>query len=332
MKGIVLNRQLDSKIEFVTVPDPELKSGEALVRIKSASLNHRDEWCRQGLYPNLSDGVVLGSDGAGVVEKVSDESHASWIGKEVIINPAMFWGADQRAQSKEFQILGMPRNGTLAEFIAIPLDRLLEKPSHLSWEEAAALPLAGVTAYRALIFQGQAKAGDQVLVTGIGGGVAQFAAQYAKAIGATLSVSSSRSSKLEKAMIAGAEFGFNYLEPDWTEKALNATDGFDVIIDGAAGDSINQLIHVCKPGGRIVLYGATMGLPNKLEARKVYWNQLKIMGSTMGSDQDFQNMIALVEEKKIRPVVDQIFTFENAVKAFDLMKAGDQFGKIVLKP
>lgn len=332
MKGIVLNRQLESKIEFVTVPDPELKGGEALVRIKSASLNHRDEWCRQGLYPNLSDGVVLGSDGAGVVEKVSDESNLSWIGKEVIINPAMYWGTDQRAQSKDFKILGMPRNGTLAEFIAIPVDRLHEKPSHLTWEEAAALPLAGVTAYRALFYQGQAKAEDKVLVTGIGGGVAQFAAQYAKAMGAKLSVSSSRSSKLEKAKSAGAEFGFNYLEPDWTEKALNATDGFDVIIDGAAGDSINQLIHVCKPGGRIVLYGATMGLPGKLEARKVYWNQLKIMGSTMGSDLDFQNMIGYVKEKQIHPAIDQVFTFENATKAFDLMKAGDQFGKIVLKP
>lgn len=332
MKGIVLNRQLESKIEFVTVPDPELKGGEALVRIKSASLNHRDEWCRQGLYPNLSDGVVLGSDGAGVVEKVSDESNLSWIGKEVIINPAMYWGTDQRAQSKDFKILGMPRNGTLAEFIAIPVDRLHEKPSHLTWEEAAALPLAGVTAYRALFYQGQAKAEDKVLVTGIGGGVAQFAAQYAKAMGAKLSVSSSRSSKLEKAKNAGAEFGFNYLEPDWTEKALIATDGFDVIIDGAAGDSINQLIHVCKPGGRIVLYGATMGLPGKLEARKVYWNQLKIMGSTMGSDLDFQNMIGYVKEKQIHPAIDQVFTFENATKAFDLMKAGDQFGKIVLKP
>ncbi|HSF55443.1 MAG TPA: zinc-binding dehydrogenase, partial [Algoriphagus sp.] len=307
-------------------------SGEALIRIKSASLNHRDEWCRQGLYPNLSDGVVLGSDGAGVVEKVSDKSNESWIGKEVIINPAMFWGADQRAQSKDFKILGMPRNGTLAEYIAISVDRLYEKPSHLTWEEAASLPLAGVTAYRALIYQGQAKAGDQVLVTGIGGGVAQFAAQYAKAIGAKLSVSSSRSSKLEKAQQSGADFGFNYLEPDWTEKAVKATEGFDVIIDGASGDSINQLINVCKPGGRIVIYGATMGLPSKLEARKVYWNQLKIMGSTMGSDLDFQSMISFVKEKQIRPAIDQVFTFDNAVKAFDLMKAGDQFGKIVLKP
>ena len=194
------------------------------------------------------------------------------------------------------------------------------------------MPLAGLTAFRALRYQGQAKEGDQVLVTGIGGGVAQFAAQYAKGIGAKLSVSSSRSSKLEKAKSAGADFGFNYLEQDWTDSALQATGGFDVIIDGAAGDSINQLIHVCKPGGRIVLYGATMGLPGKLEARKVYWNQLKIMGSTMGSDQDFRDMTAFVEEKNIHPEIDRIFTFANAESAFDLMKEGNQFGKIVLKP
>lgn len=332
MKGIVLDRSTVSKIAFASVAEPVLKAGEALVRVKATALNHRDEWCRQGLYPNLRDGVVLGSDGAGIVDKVADSIDSAWLGKEVIINPALNWGADQRAQSKDFQILGMPRSGTLAEYVAIPVDRLHEKPAHLTWEEAAALPLAGVTAYRALLYQGEAKSGDQVLVTGIGGGVAQFAAQYAVALGATLSVSSSRSIKLEQGKNLGAEHGFNYLESDWVEKALEATGGFDVIIDGAAGDSINQLIHACKPGGRIMIYGATTGLPGKLEARKVYWNQLKIMGSTMGSDQDFRNMLSFVAEKKIRPAIDQIFKFDDALAAFERMAAGDQFGKIVLIP
>jgi zinc-binding alcohol dehydrogenase/oxidoreductase len=332
MKAIVLNRTLDAKIEITSLREPVLGRGEALVRIKAAALNHRDEWCRQGLYPNISDGIVLGSDGAGVVEKVGDDVDSSWLGKEVIINPAMNWGNNQLAQSKDFQILGMPRNGTFAEYLAIPADRLHEKPSHLSWEEAAALPLAGLTAFRALFFQGQAKAGDQVLVSGIGGGVAQFAAQYAVALGATLSVSSSRSAKLERGKKLGASNGFNYLEPDWSDQALKDTGGFDVIVDGAAGDSINQLIHACKPGGRIVIYGATMGLPGKLEARKVYWNQLKIMGSTMGSDQDFEDMLVFVKEKEIRAEIDRVFTFDEARSAFDLMAVGDQFGKIVIKP
>src|SRR5690606_21634262 len=332
MKGIVLNRQRDSKIEFASLPDPELKSGEALIRIKAAALNHRDEWCRQGLYPNLSDGTVLGSDGAGIVEKVSDTDDSSWVGKEVIINPAMYWGPDQRAQSKDFKILGMPRNGTFAEYLAVPVDRLHLKPEHLSWEEAAALPLAGVTAYRALIYQGQAAGGDSILISGIGGGVAQFAFQSALAIGAQVSVSSSRADKLEKDKHLGAHHGYRYDDPNWTDRAVLETGGFDVIIDGAAGDSINQLIHACRPGGRIVLYGATAGLPSKLEARKVDWNQLKIMGSTMGSDEDFIGMMSLVKEKRIRPVIDQIFSFEDALNAFEHMEAGNQFGKIVLKP
>ncbi|MFN3996485.1 zinc-binding dehydrogenase [Algoriphagus sp.] len=332
MKGIVLDRKFESKIKLSDVSKPEIKSGEALVRIKAAALNHRDEWCRQGLYPNLRDGVILGSDGAGIIEKVNDEEHASWQGKEVILNPGFNWGQNQKAQSKEFKILGMPENGTFAEYLAIPVDRLHEKPTHLNWEEAAALPLAGVTAFRALVYQGDVQAGDQVLVTGIGGGVAQFAAQFAKAKGAILSVSSSRGTKLEKAKNDGADFLFNYTESNWTEKAIEATGGFDVIIDGAAGDTLNQLISVCKPGGKIVFYGATMGNPGKIEARKVFWNQLKIMGSTLGSDQDFLNMLALVKEKEIKPVIDQVFSLADAEKAFDRMKAGDQLGKIVLIP
>ncbi len=332
MKGIVLNRQLDSKIKLTEVQNPVLKSGEALIRIKAAALNHRDEWCRQGLYPNLSDGVILGSDGAGIVEKVFDESDNEWVGKDVIIHPGINWGPNQKAQSREFKILGMPENGTLAEYLAVPVDRLHEKPTHLSWEESAALPLAGVTAYRALVYQGEVQAGDHVLVTGIGGGVAQFAAQFAKAKGAILSVSSSRSAKLEKAKNDGADYVFNYLDPDWTAKALENTGGFDLIIDGAAGDTLNQLISVCRPGGKIVFYGATMGNPGKIEARKVFWNQLKIMGSTMGSDFDFLEMLALVKMEEIRPVIDQVFPLSEAVRAFDRMKAGDQLGKIVLIP
>ena len=333
MKGLIFNQQFPSKILFGSVADPVLRSGEALVRIKAAALNHRDEWSRQGLYPNLKDGVILGSDGSGIVERVFDEANSFWVGKEVIINPSKNWGPNQKAQSKDFQILGMPENGTFAEYLAIPVDRLHTKPPHLSWEEAAALPLAGLTAFRALTYQGNVQEGEQVLVTGFGGGVAQFAAQFAKAKGAILSVSSSRSSKLEKAKTLGSDFQFNYLEPDWTQKSIEATNGgFDLIIDSAAGDTLSQLISICKPGGRIVIYGATMGNPGKVEARKIFWNQLKIMGSTMGSDQDFLDLLAFVQEKKIHPVIDQIFAMEEAEKAFDRMKAGDQLGKIVLIP
>lgn len=332
MKGIVLNRTLADKIALEEVILPDLKKDEVLVKIKAAALNHRDEWCRVGLYPNLKDGVVLGSDGSGIVESVGSEVDTEWKGKEVIINPALYWGPNQAVQSKEFEILGMPRNGTLAEFVIVPADRLFEKPSHLSFEQAAALPLAGLTAFRALVYQGEIKSGRKVLITGIGGGVAQFAFQFALAFGAEVYVSSSKPEKIHRAMEQGALGGYNYLEATWTENALAETGGFDLIIDGAAGSGLNDLVAVTKPGGRIVFYGATQGNPGKIEARRIFWNQLKVIGTTMGSDEDFRQMIAFVKDKKIVPVVDSVFSFEDAVKAFDRMRVGAQSGKIVLTP
>ena len=332
MKAIVLNNLLEDKIQIEKLPVPIPQPDEVVVKLKAAALNHRDEWSRKGLYPNLKNGVVLGSDGAGIVYALGSEISSFWLGKEVLINPALHWGSNQAAQGKNFEILGMPRNGTLAEYVTIPADRLHEKPLHLSWEEAAALPLAGLTAYRALVYQGQVKAGEKVLVTGIGGGVAQFAAKFAIALGATVYSSSSSREKSRMAISLGVSDVFNYNADGWIQEALEKTGGFDLIIDGAAGDSLNQLITVCKPGGRIVFYGATRGNPGKLEARNVFWNQLKIMGSTMGSDQDFEEMLALVNKHQIKPIIDGIFPMEKATAAFDRMKEGAQFGKLVVIP
>lgn len=332
MKGIVLDRSLPSKIDFREVEEKQLQDHQVKITLKAAALNHRDEWCRQGLYPNISDGIILGSDGAGIISEVG-KSVSNWkVGEEVIINPALFWGNDQKAQSKDFQIIGMPTHGTLANTILVSSDRIHSKPKHLSWEEAAALPLAGLTAFRALVYQGNIKENDRVLITGIGGGVAQFAAQFAIKKGAEVYVSSSSKEKIEKALEFGAKGGFNYREKTWTEEALSNTGGFDLIIDGASGDPLNDLIKVSRPGGRIVIYGATRGNPEKLEARRIFWNQLKIIGSTMGSDQDFQAMLDFVNQKKLHPIIDQVFQLDDGEKALDRMKAGSQMGKIVLIP
>ncbi len=332
MKGIVLQRDQAAKIQLLDLPKPVCGPGEVLIKIKAAALNHRDEWCRKGLYPNLKDGVILGSDGAGSVEEVGAGVNSSLVGQEVLINPAKNWGTNQKAQSREFEILGMPSNGTLAEYIAVPADRIHEKPKHLSWEEAAALPLAGLTAYRALVVKGQVQAGDQVLVTGIGGGVAQFAAQFALALGAKVFVSSSDPEKIAQAIAQGASMGFNYTEANWSAAALQQTGGMDLVIDGASGDTLPHLMEVCKPGSRIVFYGATRGNPGQLEARKLFWNQLQLIGTTMGTDTDFLHMLQLVEKFKIKPVVDQCYPFSKAEEAFDRMKQGKQFGKITLVP
>lgn len=333
MKAIVLNLDSKEKIKLTDVQESILGPGEVRVKIKAAALNHRDEWSRQGLYPSLKSGVILGSDGAGVVSELGKGVDSFWLGKEVIINAAINWGDNQNFQGKDFEILGMPRNGTFAESVVVPADRLHQKPDHLTWEEAAALPLAGLTAYRALTFQGQLQEDENVLVTGFGGGVAQFAAQFALALGAKVSISSSSSDKIKKGLKMGVSFGYDYTNAKWVDQAIEATrGGFDLIIDGAAGDTFNQLIQVCKPGGRVIFYGATRGNPGKLEARRIFWNQLKIIGSTMGSDKDFRKMLQLVERRKIHPVIDKVFSLDQAVDAFDRMRAGEQMGKIILKP
>ncbi len=332
MNAVTLESGLADKINIGEVDLPKLTSGFVRVKVKAAALNHRDEWARKGLYPNLKDGIILGSDGAGVVSEVTDEKDKVWVGQEVIINPALFWGNDQKAQSKEFGILGIPTNGTLAEYVDIPADRLHQKPDHLSWEEAAALPLAGLTAYRALFYRAGLNNGQKVLVTGFGGGVAQFATQFALAAGAQVWVSSSSSSKLSTAKELGVEGGFDYTNDTWPQEAKTASDGFDVIIDGAAGPSFKDLLKVCKPGGTIVFYGATRGNPEGLDARRIFWNQLNIKGSTMGSDDDFADMIAFVKNHQIKPLVDKVFHLKDAVAAFDRMKAGEQTGKIVICP
>ena len=331
MKAIVLNRKTSSKLELVDINLPVLEKNQVNVGIKAAALNHRDEWCRQGLYPNLQDGVVLGSDGAGTVIEAGSKDLEKWIDKEVIINPAMYWGQDENVQSHDFQILGMPSHGTLAASVHVTADRLHEKPSFMSWEAAAALPLAGLTAYRALMVQGRVKKGEKVLVTGFGGGVAQFAAQFAVAQEAEVYVSSSSEDKISAALQLGIRGGYKYSDEKWVKQALEETGGFDLIVDSAMGDTLNNLINVVRPGGRIVFYGATKGNPSGFNARKVFWNQIKIMGSTMGSDRDFEAMLSFVNSHQINPVVDQVFTLEEAEKAFDRMKNGQQLGKIVIK-
>lgn len=332
MKAIVLQRSKDAKIEFVAVPKPVCGPQEVLIGVKAAALNHRDEWSRKGLYPNLVDGTVLGSDCAGIVEAVGSAIDPAYLGLAVVVNPASHWGDNPLAQGKSFEILGMPRNGTFAEYLAVSADRIHPKPSHLSWEEAAALPLAGLTAYRALVVQGELKKGEQVLVTGIGGGVAQFAAQFAIALGAKCFVSSSSEEKRQAAHNQGVTGVFDYSSSAWATEALEKTGGMDLIIDGAAGDTLAQLMTVAKPGARLVFYGATRGNPGQVDMRKLFWNQLKLIGTTMGTDEDFVAMLALVNSKQLIPKVDQVFPLAEAEKAFDRMRAGDQFGKLVLTP
>ncbi|MFA8016697.1 zinc-binding dehydrogenase [Bremerella cremea] len=330
MPGLLITK-LKSPLELKDYDLGELKPGYAKIALKAAALNRRDYWITQGLYPGIELPKVLGSDGAGIVQQVGDTKDDNWLDQEVIINPGWNWGTSEAAQSPQFTILGMPQNGTFTTHLHAPVEMLRAKPKHLSWEEAAALPLSGVTAFRATMSQGQLRPGEKVLVSGIGGGVATLALQFAVAIGAEVAVTSSSEAKIAKAKEMGAKCGFNYKEEGWQKQAAEKFGRPNLIIDSAAGKGYANLIDLAAPGCRIVNYGATTGPPEKVDMFKVFWNQLKLIGSTMGSPADFRGMLELVEKHEIRPIVDQVFSLAQGNEALARMEQGEQFGKIVLR-
>ena len=304
------------------VPDQALPvpaEGQVVVKLHAAALNHRDVWITQGKYPGIVTPVILGSDGAG-----------SYEGRKVLINPNIQWGDNPRYPSPDYSILGMPVNGTLAEYIAVSPDRLHEQPPHLSDAEAAALPLAGLTAWRSLFTKGQLAAGERVLITGIGGGVALLAAQLAVCAGAHVFVTSGHDHKLAAARELGVAGGVNYREAGWEKSLQRVAGNFDLIIDSAGGEGFQALLKLAAPGGRIVSYGGGQGAVPSFSPQAIFWKQLHIMGSSMGTDAEFADMLAFVAQHRIRPVIDSIVPLEEAPEAFAKMAAGQQLGKLVI--
>lgn len=317
MKAVVL----DKEGAYPTHMDVnfEVNQGEEEVTLSAAALNHRDVWISKGMYPGIKVPCILGSDGVGTYQ-----------GRKVIINPGMNWGENKKVQDKSFSILGMPKNGTFAEMLSVEKKYIYDLPKHLTDTEGAALPLAGVTAYRALVTKCKPRNGETVLVTGIGGGVALFAMQYARAIGCRVFVSSSSPEKIEKALEMGCEGGVLYTKEDWHKDLLKLSGGIDVVIDGAGGEGFSRFPSIANPGGRIAFYGGTRGKIPKLSPQVIFWKQLSLFGSTMGSDQDFLDMVNFVDRHQIKPIVDSVYSLSEARKAFERMEKGGQFGKIVI--
>jgi NADPH:quinone reductase-like Zn-dependent oxidoreductase len=331
MKAVVLE-ELNQKLVVKEVATPEIESHEALVRVRAAAYNHRDLWIQKGQYAGIRYPIILGSDGCGEVDKVGADVSKDWIGKEVIINPSLNWGNNPRVQAKDYIILGTPNDGTFAEYVKIDARLLHPKPPHLSHEAAAALPLAGLTGYRATIKRAQTKAGENVLITGIGGGVALLCMQFAIAAGCNVYVTSGSDDKIKAAMDMGAKGGVNYKNDNWDKELKSMSGGgFDAIVDSSAGDTFAKLVDIAKPAARIAMYGATLGPFNSGVPAKIFWKQLDILGSTMGNDEEFAEMLSFVNSHKIVPLVDSIFPMEKAQEAIDKMSKGEQLGKIVLK-
>lgn len=314
------------EMKLKEMDEPKAKPGEVVVSLKAAGINRRD----LGLIKRYGDNpaaLIIGSDGAGVVESVGEDVIDFTAGDAVIINPALRWYTNSEAPPPEFDILGMPDHGTFAEKIALPADQLERKPRYLSWEEAGSLVLPGVTGYRALFTKGQLKKGDTLFIPGAGSGVATFLIQFAKNIGARVIVTSRSEEKRQQAEKIGADLAIP-TDSDWVKELAGET--IDLVIDSVGGATFNRSLEVLKKGGRIVIFGATTEDNVDFNLRQFFYGQYQLFGSTMGSREELRAMLAHMESTTMRPVIDKAFPMDQAKEAFDHLASGKQFGKVAL--
>ncbi len=316
------------RIEDIAHPLP--RRGEIVVRVAAAAFNRRDVFITQGLYPNIALPQTLGSDAAGRIELLGADVSGHAVGDDVVIDPMLEWGDDPRVWSAGASILGMPSPGTFAQAIAVPAENVYRKPTWLTMEEAAAVPLAGLTAFRALFTRGELKSGETVLIPGIGGGVATFALLFAKAAGARAIVTSGSDEKLQRARELGADETVNYLaNPDWHKVVRKGGNIVDLAIDSSGGDTLGKTLGIVRPGGRIVIYGGTRN-ESTFRLFPLFWNHIDVRGTSMGSPADFSAMLELFD-KGLKPAIDRIYPFADVVEAARRMASNEQFGKIVLR-
>jgi NADPH:quinone reductase-like Zn-dependent oxidoreductase len=302
-------------LRYEDAPDPEPRPGEVLVRLRAASLNHLDLWIRKGL-PSVPKPRILGADGAGLREDT---------GERVVINPGIEHG-------EKITVVGEHMDGTHAELVAVPETNVYPLPDEISFEEAAAFPLVFETAYRLLVTKAQLQEGEWVLLWGIGSGVATAGLAIVKALGARALVTSSSDEKLERARELGADAAVNHATGDVRGAVGEATDGkgVEVVLEHVGEATWQTSLQAARAGGRIAVCGATSGPNPPAALHRIWWKQLTIYGSTMGTREDFEGAYDLVKTGRAKPVVDSVFPLAEAQAAHERMEAAQQFGKIVL--
>lgn len=304
-------------------PDPPARPGWVTVALRASALNWHDVLVRQGRYGSALPHII-GADGAGVRTDT---------GEEVVVLPSLNWGARDDAPAKGWEILGDHTLGTYAELVSVPADCLAARPAGLSWAEAAALPLVGVTTYRALFTRGRLRSGESMLVVGAGGGIATMTIALAVAAGASITVTSSSAETIERAVSAGARGGVLHSESDWPEQAREMSPhkaGFDLVLDpvGRWSESVRAL----RPGGRLVVLGANAAETANMDVRSFYFGQFDLLGTTMGSSRDFAGLLDMFERCAVRaPLIDREFPLDRAAEAHEHLERGRMFGKCVLK-
>jgi zinc-binding alcohol dehydrogenase/oxidoreductase len=310
-------------LRYEDAEDPVAGPGQVLIRLHAASLNHLDIWMRRGL-PSVPKPRILGADGAGVVEGLGAGADSFETGDRVLINPGLDDGA---------RIVGEHMDGTHAELISIPAENVYRIPESLSFEEAAAFPLVFETAYRMLVTKARLQEGEWVLVWGIGSGVGSAAFVIAKALGARTIVTSSSADKLDRARELGADATANHAEEDVAAVVKEATGGAgaNVVVEHVGEATWKTSLQAAGPNGRIVVCGATSGPNPPAQLHRIWWKQLEIYGSTMGTKEDFEGAYELVASGAAKPIVDKVFPLADAAAAHEYLEAGKQFGKVVLE-
>lgn len=323
MQAVVLEQHGGPEVLRVAeVADPVAPPGWVLVGLRACALNWHDVLLRRGQYPQFALPRIPGSDGAGTRQDT---------GEDVVILPSLHWGPREAAPGPDFEILGDRTDGTYAELVAVPQENLFPRPAGWSWEEAAALGLAGVTAHRALFGRGGLQRGETVLVLGAGGGVATFAIALARMAGARVLVTTSSAEKLARARELGAHDGVLYTEEGWAE-AIRARsgDGVDLVVD-SVGSTWPDALSTLRDGGRIVAFGATGAAQATVDVRRLYFAQASILGTTMGSPRDFAALLALLAtEPGWRPAVAAVLPLGEAAAAHARMERREHVGKLVL--
>ena len=328
MKAIVVSQDpIQPPLSWLDWPDPIVRPGWVVVELVAAALNRHDAMNVADRTTRKSPSVI-GSDGAGEIAAIGSDVGGWHVGDEVIILPSLWWGDYERSPSSAFEILGDVTQGTFAQLIAIPQENIFRRPERLSWNQAAALPLAALTAWRALMTQGQLAPGDRLLVTGASGGVASFAIMMAHAVGAEVSVTTSSSAKLETALTLGATSGV--VRQEGWEDSLSELGQFDVVLD-SSGASWPALVKSVSPGGTLVSIGRTVRNLAEVVVRDLFVGQRRIVGSSMGSPREFAALLEHVSGAEWVPVVDSVFEMSQPVAAFSRIDGSDRNGKVVLR-
>jgi NADPH:quinone reductase-like Zn-dependent oxidoreductase len=329
------------QLRYEDAPEPQgAFSEEAIVKLKAASVNHVDISTRRGLTgAEVSLPHILGGDGSGVVTEVGQLVKNVKTGDAVCLYPPIGCGrcefciSEREFMCIQLHALGERENGTYAEYVRVPARNCFPIPTALSFEEAAAFPLVYLTLWRMLVTNAKLKPGEHILIVGIGGGIGSAALQVAAHMGTHVFVTSSSDTKIARAKELGARYGINYNKADFAKEVrqLTAKRGVDVVVDCVGGETWMQSLACLARGGRLVTCGATAGASPQTDIRRIFWNHLKIFGSSLGTRAEFRQVLNFMQFSRTKPVIDQIFHLRDAAMAQTRMEEGKQFGKIVLR-